>query len=221
MTASVHSTIHRRILADELADRVRDLIIAGDLKPDAKIAEAELCAHFGVSRTPLREAIKMLAAEGLITLTPHRGARIASITADEIAELFPIMGALEAMAGELAITRMTEHDLAKLETLHATMLVARKSNDWISYSKTNRAIHESIFRIAANTSLTQIYDQLMIRIHAVRFVAQQPPAAWDQAVTDHEAIMQALRTRNASAIGPILRTHLANKAKSVIAALKT
>ncbi|MEQ1650350.1 MAG: FCD domain-containing protein, partial [Hyphomicrobiaceae bacterium] len=101
------------------------------------------------------------------------------------------------------------------------MLVARKSNDWISYSKTNRAIHESIFRIAANTSLTQIYDQLMIRIHAVRFVAQQPPAAWDQAVTDHEAIMQALRTRNASAIGPILRTHLANKAKSVIAALKT
>ncbi len=213
------ATITRRILADELADRVRDLIIAGDLKADEKIAEAELCARFGVSRTPLREAIKMLAAEGLVTLTPNRGARIASITAAEIAELFPIMGALEAFAGELAAARLSDLDLASLEALHATILATRKANDWIGYSKANRTFHETIFRIAANASLRQLYDQLMIRIHAVRFVAQQPTTAWDQAVSDHEAMMQALRARDAKAIGPILRTHLANKAESVIAAL--
>ncbi|HRK18313.1 MAG TPA: GntR family transcriptional regulator [Hyphomicrobiaceae bacterium] len=215
----MRQTIERRTLPDELASRLRDLVVAGELKPDDKIAEAELCARFGVSRTPLREAIKMLAAEGLVTLTPNRGARVASITASEIAEIFPVMGALEAMAGELAAANHTSAQLQALEALHADIVAARNSSDWLAYSRANRAFHESLFDIAGNATLTSLYTQLMIRIHAVRFVAQQTPEAWDAAVSDHEAIMQALRTRDATAVASLLRTHLARKADGVIASL--
>lgn len=215
----MRQTIERRTLPDELAARLRDLVIAGELKPDDKIAEAELCARFGVSRTPLREAIKMLAAEGLVTLTPNRGARVASITASEIAEIFPVMGTLEAMAGELAAANHTPAQLKALEALHTEIVAARRANDWLAYSRANRAFHESLFDIAANATLTSLYTQLMIRIHSVRFVAQQTPEAWNAAVADHEAIMQALRTRDASSIAALLRTHLARKADGVIASL--
>ncbi len=211
--------IARRSLSAELAERLRDLIISGDLAAGDKIDEPELCLRFGVSRTPLREAIKVVAAEGLVTLTPNRGARVATITGAQIAELFPIMGALEGVAGELAIARLTDKSLARLEALHADICAARKASNWLAYSKANRSFHELIFTVAANTALQQTYQQLMVRIHAVRFVARQPADAWDQAVGDHEDIMAALRARRAKDLGRLLRRHLDNKARAVTAAM--
>jgi DNA-binding GntR family transcriptional regulator len=212
--------IVRRSLAEVLADRLRDLIVAGDLSSGSKIEEPELCLQFGVSRTPLREAVKILANEGLVVLTPNRGARVATTTVDEIAELFPVMGALEGLAGELAAKRLDGKVLARIETLHAAMVTCRKIDDWLGYSKANRAIHEAIFVVAGNATLHQIYQQLMVRTHSVRFVTKQPVPAWDQAVADHEAMMLALRARDGVKLGRILRRHLENKARSVIAALE-
>jgi DNA-binding GntR family transcriptional regulator len=112
-----HPAILRRSLHDELATRLRDMIVNGELKPAQKIPEAELCERFGVSRTPMREALKVLAAEGLINLLPNRGAVVAKITQQEIDELFPIMGALEALAGELACARIDEPALVEIRRL--------------------------------------------------------------------------------------------------------
>jgi DNA-binding GntR family transcriptional regulator len=215
------STIVRRSLAEELAERLRDLIVAGDLASGSKIEETELCLQFGVSRTPLREAVKILANEGLVVLTPNRGARVATTTADEIAELFPVMGALERLAGELAVKGLDAKTLARVEALYVTMVTCRKVDDWLGYSKANRAIHEAIFVVAGNAALHQIYQQLMVRIHSVRFVIKQPSSAWDQAVADHEAMLLALRARDGAKLGRILRRHLENKARSVIAALQS
>src|ERR1700685_2379658 len=103
-----HPIIVRRGLHYELAARLLDMIVDGELKPAQKVPEAELCERFGVSRTPMREALKVLAAEGLINLLPNRGAAVAKITQQEIEELFPIMGALEALAGELACAKMDD-----------------------------------------------------------------------------------------------------------------
>ncbi len=211
--------IARRSLSETLAERLRDLIISGDLAAGDKIDETQLCLLFGVSRTPLREAIKIVATEGLVTLTPNRGARVATITAAEIAELFPIMGALEGLAGELAVPRLTDKSLARLEALHTEICASRASNTWLAYSKANRAFHAHLFVIAGNAALQLAYDHLMVRIHAVRFIARQPAAAWDQAVADHEDIMAALRARKAKNLGQLLRRHLDNKARSVIAAM--
>jgi DNA-binding GntR family transcriptional regulator len=213
MTASPQ--IVRRSLTDELVTRLRDMIIAGDLAAGLKVPEAELCQRFGVSRTPLREALKVLAAEGLVVLALNRGATVAKITASEIEELFPIMGSLEALAGELACTRIDADSLARLEKLHEQMRGEFERGDWLAYSKLNRQIHEALFEIAGNAALSALYQQLLVRIHAVRFVARKTPERWQEAIDDHEKIMTALRARDASLLAAALRQHLRHKADSV------
>lgn len=209
------SAIVRKSLTDELVARLRDLIIEGELQPGAKVPEAELCALFGVSRTPMREALKVLAAEGLVVLTLNRGASVARITRQEIDELFPIIGALEALAGEAACMRITEQQLARLEKLHAEMIARSGDGDWLGYSKLNRQIHEAIFEASGNSALAALYQQLLVRIHAVRFVAKKTPERWSQAIDDHEQMMVALRARDGTSLARILRLHLVHKAGSV------
>lgn len=209
------TAIVRKSLTDELVARVRDLIIAGELEPGSKVPEAELCTRFGVSRTPMREALKVLAAEGLVVLTLNRGASVAKITQQEIDELFPIIGALEALAGEAACARITERPLAALERLHSEMVARFRDGDWLGYSKLNRQIHEAIFEASGNAALAALYQQLLVRIHAVRFVAKKTPERWQQAIDDHEQMMVALRARDGVALARILRLHLVHKAGSV------
>jgi DNA-binding GntR family transcriptional regulator len=211
--------IARRSLATELVERLRALIVEGQLKSGAKIAEPELCERFGVSRTPLREALKVLAAEGLVELAPNRGARVAKISAEAIEELFPIMGMLEALAGELCCQRMTADDMALLEALHARMLAHWKAGEWMPYGRLNRQIHEEIFRIGGNETLAAMYQSLLVRTHAVRFIARKTPERWKEAIEDHEQIMAALRKRDAAAISAVMRAHLRHKADVVHEAL--
>jgi DNA-binding GntR family transcriptional regulator len=213
------TVIVRKSLTEELVARLRDMIIAGALKAGQKVPEAELCAQFSVSRTPLREALKMLAAEGLVVLTLNRGATIAKITQQEIDELFPIIGALEALAGEAACARMTARDLDRLERLHRDMRAEYERGDWLGYSKLNRTIHETIFALSGNTALAALYQQLLVRIHAVRFVARKSPERWVEAIADHEEIMSALRARDGERLARVLRQHLVHKAGSVQEAL--
>jgi DNA-binding GntR family transcriptional regulator len=202
-------------LHDEITNQLRDMIVEGGLKPGQKVPEPELCQRFGVSRTPLREALKVLAAEGILQLLPNRGAVVAKITDEEIEQIFPIMGALEALAGELACERMTVEDLEKLRRLHKAMIGHYRRSEWLSYSKLNRAIHEAVFAAAGNPSLSALYQQLIIRIHAIRFVAKKSPARWRQAVDEHEEMMEALERRDARKLARVMKVHLRNKAEMV------
>jgi DNA-binding GntR family transcriptional regulator len=218
--------IPRRVLSDEIASRLRDMIVAGDLKPGQKLNEAELALTFQVSRTPLREALKVMVAEGMIEITPHRGATVARLTAQEVAEIFPIMGIVEGLAAELACANMTPAALSHLEALHAEMLrhwQARGTTTkaWTAYSNANRAIHAAIFEIADNATLSAQYQQLMFRIHAVRFVARKSPEDWQRAVQDHEDIMAAFRSRDKARLFQLMRDHLTHKAGVVTAAIET
>jgi DNA-binding GntR family transcriptional regulator len=208
--------IKRRSLHTEIVDRLRDLIVDGSLKPGEKVNEVELCAAFGVSRTPLREAVKALAAEGLISLTPNRGATIATTTSREIVELFPIMGALEALAGELAAKAVTDAELAKLQRHHEMLVGAHARANWTAYIKANRAFHDRLIDIANNASLTLLYRQLLARTHAIRFVAKPLPEDWQEAVADHEQIMAALTARNDRKLGRLLALHVQHKAAAIL-----
>lgn len=215
-----HPLIARRSLSTELVGRLRDMIVEGTLKPGDKISEPELCDLFGVSRTPLREALKVLAAEGLVQLNPNRGATVARIEPGEIEELFPIMGMLEALAGELACERLTPAALKRLETMHTTMVRHWKAGEWVPYSKLNREIHEAIFEVAGNATLSTLYQNLVVRIHAVRFVARKSAERWAEAVDDHERMMVALRARDGAALSAVMREHLRHKADMVHEALR-
>jgi DNA-binding GntR family transcriptional regulator len=104
-------SIPRRSLHDELTERLRRLITHGELSPGQKIREKALCLQFGVSRTPLREALKVLASEGIVTLRPNRGAVVSALTVEELEEVFPVMGALEALSGEIACRHITDQEL--------------------------------------------------------------------------------------------------------------
>lgn len=211
--------IHRKSLTDELVERLRDEIIEGTLRAGERVPEAEICARYGVSRTPLREALKVLAAEGLVTLALNRGATVARISASDIEELFPIIGALEALAGRQAAARAGDRDVERIEALHRQMVTRYDAEDWVGYSKLNRRIHEAIFEIAGNQALAALYQQLLVRIHAVRFVARKSPQRWREAIEDHVRMLDALRARDGETLARILDAHLQHKADSVQEAL--
>jgi DNA-binding GntR family transcriptional regulator len=164
----------------------------------------------------LREALKVLSREGLITLSPNRGAQVAVTTVEDVRDLFPIIGALETLAAELACKQVTELQIESLQLIHDEMVECYRKGDAAGYADRNIQIHNIIFHIADNPHLTQLYMSLNTRTHAVRYVARKAPEDWSQAVADHEVILEALRNRNGEQLGKILRDHLARKAEVVI-----
>jgi DNA-binding GntR family transcriptional regulator len=213
--------ISRRSLHGELVDLLHDMVLDGELRPGDKINEQALCTRFGVSRTPLREALKVLASGGLVILAPNRGASVASISPQEIDQLFPIMGALESLAGELACGKITDAAVTRIQKLHDEMVRHYKKREAGPYLKLNRQIHEAIFEAAANDELTQLYHTMMVRTHAVRFTAKKSPERWDEAVEDHEQMMKALYARDGKRLALILKDHLRHKAAMVHESLTT
>ena len=207
--------IARTNLHGEIVERLNEMLLDGTLRPGEKINEQALCGHFGVSRTPLREALKVLAASGLVVLSPNRGARVAAITREQIDRLFPIMGALEALAGETACARASDAEIARIRKLHEAMLGHYRNGATAKSQAANRAIHEAIFNAAGNPDLTQLYQTLIVRTHAARFTAQKSLSDWSEAVADHVAIIEALEARDGPRLAELLRAHVAAKAAMV------
>jgi DNA-binding GntR family transcriptional regulator len=199
-------------LHDNVADALRDLIVSGELLPGTKVQEHALCVRFGVSRTPLREALKVLASEGLVRLMPRRGAFVAEITQAEIDELFPIMAALEALAAEIACGRITDDEIETLKQMHRQLYAFHAKGVETDYLRLNRQIHHKLFEIAGNGSLTAIYEQMLVRIHSVRFVARKTAEQWQRAVDEHVAIMAAIEQRDGPRVARLLKRHLLDTA---------
>jgi DNA-binding GntR family transcriptional regulator len=195
------------------------MIMEGVLKPGEKLHEQELSDRFQVSRTPIREALRVLAAEGLLTLTPNRGAHIALPTEAEIEELYPLIGALEGLAGELACARITDAEIERIDALHGRMVAHYRRAEFVASKKLNREIHEAIFTAAGNASLTSFYRNLMIRTHSIRYSVRKSPERWQEAIDDHEQMMAALRNRDGIRLGQILREHLQHKVGMIKEAL--
>lgn len=211
--------IRRRTLHDELTDRLRLLIVEGELVPGAKVPERALCERFGVSRTPLREALKVLASEGLVDLLHNRGAQVSRLTLEALEEAFPVMGALEALAGELAAARITEAELDRIRQLHAAMVGHHRAGNLKDYFAANQAIHEAILDAARNPTLLALTRGLAGRVRRARYMANMSPRRWAQAVEEHEEILYALGARDGRRLARLLRRHLANKFETVKEAL--
>lgn len=211
--------IMRRSLHDELLFRLRDLIIDGHLVPGEKVPEKALCARFGVSRTPMREALKVLANEGLVTLTPNRGATVSTLTIEDLEEAFPVMGALEALSGEMAAARITDDQIAAIRDLHETMVAHYRRGELGPYFTLNQKIHEAILEAAGNPTLAGLYRGLAGRVRRARYLANISAERWAQAVAEHEEILAALEARAPEQLGGILKRHLAATFETVRATL--
>ncbi len=209
--------LHRRYLHDHVADRLRTLILDGDLPPLSRVNELDLASRFGISRTPLREAIKILATEGLLELLPNRGARVAHLSAQEIEDVLAVIGGLEATAAELACERITDLEIGAIETRHDAMLQAWRMADEATYFQCNRAIHAAIMAAARNPVLANLYASLSGRVAQARYSAHKTPGQWRKAVGEHERMLDLLRRREGPKLARLMRLHIRGK-KPVIQA---
>ncbi len=212
---AIHA-IARTSLHQELVDRLHLLIISGDLMPGTKVPEKDLCERFCVSRTPLREALKVVASDGLVRLEPNRGAWVTPVTASEVKEVFPVLGALEALSGELACQNITDDEISAVRALHDQMMETYQSRDLDAYFSLNQKIHRMILLAARNDTLTASCQALSLRMQRARYLANMSEERWSSAVREHEKIIQHLEARDGKRLGITLVEHMKAKQKSVL-----
>jgi len=214
-------TIQRRTLHHEVVEGLRELILSGELEPRSRVNEVSLCERFGISRTPLREAIKLLAAEGLLELLPNRGARVAALSDVEIDEILQVIGALEGAGGELACAKITEQEFAAIQAAHLDMVAAWKVKDYPRYFARNREIHNAIMAASGNSALLAVYRSLSGRVQQARFSAHKTDAQWARAIDDHNLMLILLRRRDGVALAQVMRDHIKTKKEVIASAYST
>jgi DNA-binding GntR family transcriptional regulator len=200
--------IRRPTLHDEVVGRLRDLIVEGALAGGTRIHEGRLCEQLGVSRTPLREGLKVLANEGLVDLLPNRGAVVRPVTAKDTRDMLRVLGRLEALAGELACANATDAEIAELRSVHDRMLELHAAGNTMEYFKLNQAIHTGIVRLARNPTLQLLHETLQARVKRIRFVPHDFRIATDQPLREHERMMAALAARDGKRLGQLLDEHM-------------
>jgi len=207
-------------LAVALAERLREMIIEGELPAGTRLNERALCDRLGASRTPLREAFRLLAADHLVELQPNRGAQVVTLSDADIRDSFEVMGALEALSGELACQRISSDEIAEIKALTFEMLACHARRDLPTYYRINRAIHDCINRGAGNVLLSQVYSTLNLRIQNLRFRSNFDLQKWNKAASEHAAMVEALEARDGPRLAAILRAHLREKCQAVLDGLR-
>lgn len=200
--------VHRTGLHEQTIERLRNLIIRGDLAPGETLVEADLSDALGISRTPLREALKLLASEGLVELRLNRSAMITPIREGEVEELFEAVSGIERIAAELAAVRMTPRDLEKLKGLQAQMERFHDSGKLHDYFELNQRIHSFIVACARNGALMATHRWLLGRVERARFFALSSQDRWNESVQEHRDLLDALEAREADRAGKVLARHV-------------
>ena len=208
--------ISRATLHDQVSARLRTMLVEGHIAPGAKLNERELCEQLQVSRTPLREAIKLLAAEGLVDLLPNRGAVAVKLGEADVVNTFEVLASLEGLSGELAAQRITAAQLAEIRALHYEMLACFTRRDLSGYYRLNAQIHSAINAAAANPVLAGTYRSINARVQSLRFRTNQNEAKWKHAVKEHERMVDALVAHDAAAMRTVLVDHLLRKRDTVL-----
>jgi len=208
------------VLHLQVGTRLRQLIVEGAIAPGAKLNERALAEQLHVSRTPLREAIRMLAAEGLVDLLPNRGAVAAQLSAQSIADTFEVVAGLEGQSGELAAERISEGELSEIRALHYEMLAAHTRRDLPTYYRLNATIHNQINAAARNPVLAHTYRTVNARLQALRFRSNLDESKWSRAVQEHERMIELLAARDGARLRKLLIAHVEHKRDAVLALLE-
>ena len=207
--------VGRQTLHESLLERLRQMIQDGELAPGSRLSEQGLCERFGVSRTPLREALKILAADGYLDWRANRGIRVAEIQPDEVVAAFELLGGLERLIGETVSQRMTADDLQRLEAMHADMVRLHARSDRSAYFRLNQAIHAELARLTRNAVIEDVYRSVQRRVYRARALSNTERLRWDASVQEHERIMAALRARDPARLAAELVGH-SNATEAVI-----
>lgn len=200
--------ILQRTLHDEVAARIRDMIVEGRLDPGSRINEVQLGRSLGVSRTPLREALKTLASEGLVDLVRNKGAIIRTFTVSETIDMMVALGTLEQTCARIACDTATDGEISDFIAVHLKMIKEYKARNRLAYFKLNQQIHQFLVDYAHNETLSRFHKALQERLRRVHFIDNDKPEIWVKAIEQHEEMTAALRTRNKERLGRVLEQHL-------------
>ncbi len=206
----VHNSLH-----DEVAAQLRDRIFAGELLPGMFLDEARLAEELSISRTPLREALKVLTAEGLVRHEPRRGCFVNQVTEQDLDEIFPVIALLEGRCAREAAINATDADLLELDALHEKLNRHAKAKRINDYYAVNFAIHEAIIALANNRWLAQVIGDLRKIVKLSRLQQLHAPGRLEQSLSEHMAVFAALKARDPEGAEAAMRTHLTRQRKAL------
>ena len=204
-----HARLKPRPLYEEVAELLRQRIFAGkasDMEPGAWIDEMKLSAEYGISRTPLREAIKVLAAEGLVTMKMRRGAYVTEVNAKDLSDVFHLMAVLEADAASTVAQTATDKQLQELDALHQQL--EKSVKDRVKFFTINEAFHTRLLQIADNKWRDQMVADLRKVMKLNRAQSLLKAGRIEESLAEHAAIMTALKKRDAAAAQAAMRAHI-------------
>lgn len=213
------SNQNTKAVAEQVATVLRDRIVKGELAARDRIVERQLSAELNVSRTPIREALKLLEADGLIQITLHRGAIVSEFRPKDAFALFDVIAVLESLAAKRVCEAMTSSILQRLEDYHGTMMDYHKDGRTNDYFDHNTLIHDFIIETSANPILNMTHQRLMIRARRGRYLAILDPERLEQAVSEHESLLCAFREGQAETAAKVWETHLRHTGETVAAVL--
>lgn len=202
------TSLKRLGLHERVVSRLRDLIIRGSLAPGSKIIESRVAEQLDISRTPLREALKLLEREGLVEIRQNRGAIVVPLTHHDAMEQFEVLAELERAACEYAAKRMSKDAMRELRRLQISMEKSYQNDELNAYFKINQQIHSFIADSAKNSVLRQAHEGLLARVTRSRYFALSAPMRWDDSVSEHREILSALEARDSSGAGIAMRNHV-------------
>jgi DNA-binding GntR family transcriptional regulator len=212
--------IARQNLHSEVVALLRTTILKGQFKPKERLNERLLCERFGISRTPLREAFKVLAAEGLLTLLPNRGAVVTALSIQDFEATLSVLAHLETMIGEQAAIHSDDQTITNVRAWHHQMFAHFLRQEMAPYFELNQKIHMALAAASGNAVLISLYASLNAKILRYRYQANLQPERWQAAVEEHEEILSALILRDGSRLGVLLRQHLLNKGAAIKSSLE-
>jgi DNA-binding GntR family transcriptional regulator len=199
----VHNSLH-----DEVAAQLRERIFAGELAPGTFLDEVGLAEQMKISRTPLREALKVLTVEGLVRHEPRRGSFVNQVTEQDLDEIFPVIALLEGRCAFESANNASDADLQALEELHQKLARHAKARRINEYYETNFQIHEAIIALARNKWLAGVISDLRKILKLARQQQLHAPGRLEQSLNEHLAVFAALKARDAEGADAAMRTHL-------------
>jgi DNA-binding GntR family transcriptional regulator len=195
------------------------MIQTGELPPGSTISESELCTALAISRTPLREALKVLASENLVQLRPHRMPLVSPVSPIEVAELFELLSILEPAAGALACQRASAAEINVLCAMHNQLIGLYTARDRTRYFTLNQAIHHEIMRLAGNAVMLATYESLQSRVLRARSMANLDYERWSESVAEHAQLIDAFVEHDDVAVGKLLYEHTRDTSIAVLRGL--
>ncbi|NML45199.1 GntR family transcriptional regulator [Ramlibacter sp. G-1-2-2] len=206
----VHNSMH-----DEVAAQLRERIFAGELAPGSFLDEVQLAEQLKISRTPLREALKVLTAEGLVRHEPRRGCFVNEVTEQDLDEIFPVLALLEGRCAFEAAQHASDADLETLDAMHQKLQKQAKAKRINEYYVTNFAIHEAIIALAGNRWLAGVIADLRKIVKLARLQQLHAPGRLEQSLSEHLAVFAALKARDAEGADAAMRTHLTRQREAL------